>query len=55
MKSQEVFDVLRIIFGIFAVIMSILYYSGIYFAIFDEEAEQRAKQSFGGFKGRKAM
>jgi len=38
MKSQEVFTILKIIFGIFTVILVVLYYTGIYFSIFDEEA-----------------
>ncbi len=42
-KSQEVFSILKIIFGIFTVILTVMYYTGIYFSIFDEEAEKKAK------------
>jgi hypothetical protein len=34
-----VWDILRIILGIFAVLMVILYYTGIYFSIYDDEKE----------------
>lgn len=45
--------ILKIVFGIFAVIMTVLYYTGIYFSIYDEEAQQDKKQkaernSYGG-------
>lgn len=43
MRSQEVMGILKIIFGIFTVILVILYYTGIYFSIFDEESDKDKK------------
>lgn len=43
-KSQEVFSILKVIFGIFTVILAILYYTGIYFSISDAEAEKKGKK-----------
>jgi glucose uptake protein GlcU len=54
LRTQEVFGILKIIFGIFAVILIVLYYTGIYFTIFDEEATNMAKGSnSASSKGRK--
>lgn len=44
MKSQEVFSILKVIFGIFTVILAVLYYTGIYFSISDAEAEKKGKK-----------
>ena len=35
-RSSDIWSVLRIIFAIFAVVLSALYYTGVYFALFEE-------------------
>ena len=36
-RTSEIWSVLRIIFAIFAVVLAALYYTGIYFTLFEEQ------------------
>jgi len=42
--NREVYGILKVIFGVFAVILIVLYYIGMYFAIFDEDSEIEKKR-----------
>lgn len=41
-RSNDIWYVLRIIFGIFAVVLTALYYTGVYFTLFEEESTKQA-------------
>ncbi|CDW74123.1 UNKNOWN [Stylonychia lemnae] len=45
-KSKEVWNIIKIICGIFTVILIILYYTGVYFSIFDEDALSDKKRKY---------
>jgi len=45
-KNREVWNIIKIICGIFTVILIILYYTGVYFSIFDEDALNDKKRQF---------
>jgi len=36
-RTSDIWSVLRIIFGIFAIVLAALYYTGIYFTLFEEQ------------------
>ena len=44
-RSSEVWFVLKIIFGIFAAVLTVLYYTGVYFTLFDEESQKTVRNS----------
>ena len=45
-KNKEIWNIIKIICGIFSVILIILYYTGVYFSIFDEDALSDKKRKF---------
>lgn len=39
-RQNDIWSVLKIIFGIFAVVLSVLYYTAVYFTLFDTETKR---------------
>jgi hypothetical protein len=47
-RSNDIWYVLRIIFGIFAVVIIALYYTGVYFTLFEEDSTKTSGTSGAG-------
>lgn len=44
LKDKEVWSILKIVFGVFSLILIALYYVGIYFSFYDEDSEYEKKR-----------
>jgi hypothetical protein len=49
-RQNDIWSVLRIIFGIFAIVLAVLYYTAVFFTLFDSETKKTIFNANGGRK-----
>ena len=50
-RQNDIWAVLKVIFGIFAVILSVLYYTAVYFTLYDSETKRTIIKANGAAGG----